>query len=77
MEELEELREGRQVKNSHPTDQQTLPQTPTQIPFCHSLCPSSSLHPAIWDRDLPDLTSHGGGEVLESVCFSLTQHIEF
>lgn len=29
MEELEELEEGRQVKNSHPTDQQTLPQTHT------------------------------------------------
>lgn len=76
MEELEELREGRLVKNSPPRDQQTpQPPPPTHIPFCCSICPSPRL--CISHLGETCLASHGGGEILERVCFSLTQHIEF
>lgn len=76
MEELEELEEGRQVKNSHPTDQQTLPQTHTHT-LLSLFAPPPTFTLSHFRQGPADLTSHGGGEVLERVCFLLTQHTEF
>lgn len=76
MEELVALGEGTLVKNSHPRDQQThAPPTPTHIPSVTPFAPPPTFTQPFGGETC--LTSPGGGEVLESVCFSLTQHIEF